>query len=136
MSAVLSAVLAQAEALGVELSRQGDRLLVDWPGDPDPALRKFLVAYKAEILAGLPDQLPPPLLSALEDFEERAAILEFEAGLSREEAEARASAMIWARWGAAIQHLPAVAAALSVFPGAVVLKISPLTGGVNGNLHA
>ena len=40
---------------------------------------------------------PAPTADQLEDYEERAAILEFEAGLSRPEAERRAAEMCFPR---------------------------------------
>lgn len=46
-------------------------------------------------LAVLPEDLRS---DALEDYEERAAILEYEAGLPRPEAEAKAAEIVAVRW--------------------------------------
>lgn len=75
-------VLGQLNAAGVRLSATGEGGI---RAEPRSALsdevRRLIRANKAELLA---------LLADPEFFEERAGILEFDAGLSRPEAEARA----------------------------------------------
>ena len=65
------------------------------------AQREFVKAHKVLLLAELreeaandPPLVPPPMTFDQEAFEERAAILEFEAGFSRDEAERRAMALM------------------------------------------
>ena len=72
-------VLTTLRGLGVTLTPWVDRLRVDAPeGTLTPALRAALREHKTA------------LLDLLEAFEERAAIIEYCGGLSREEAERQA----------------------------------------------
>jgi hypothetical protein len=76
MSGAPIELLAECEARGIRLTLAGDRLEIDAPQVAlTPDLLDRLKAHKAELLA------------AIERFEERAAIREFDAGLSRHEAE-------------------------------------------------
>ena len=85
--------LKAARAAGVELSLDGDDLALKAASAPPAAMLDALSRHKAEIVA---------LLRPTEDgwsaedcqvlFEERAAILEFDGGLLRTEAEAQALA--------------------------------------------
>ncbi len=71
--------LTTLRRLGVTLTPWVDRLRVDAPQNAlTPALRAALREHKAE------------LLDLLEDFEERTAIMEYNGGLSRDEAERQA----------------------------------------------
>ena len=71
-------VFADLRARGVSLRAVGDRLLYRPTAAVSAELRERIVANK------------PDLLALLERFEERAAIIEFDGGFSREEAERRA----------------------------------------------
>jgi TubC N-terminal docking domain len=70
-------LLAECKALGIRLTVAGDGgLSIDAPQDAlTPDLLDRLKAHKAELLA------------SIERFDERAAIMEFDASLSRPEAE-------------------------------------------------
>ena len=74
----LADVLAACHAHGIRLSlAAADGLTIDAPPDAlTPELLGRLKAHKAELLTDLNER-----------FEERAAIIEFDAGLSRKEAE-------------------------------------------------
>jgi hypothetical protein len=107
------AVLEDLNCHGIVLSVAAGKLRVDVPrGTLTEALRRKLLAHKAELLAALaattvqaaqsvstPAQ--PEVLShtkaedAVERFTERAAILEFDAELPREEAEACAERAVF-----------------------------------------
>jgi hypothetical protein len=80
MTGVPTDLLAECEAHGIRLTLAGDGgLSIDAPQDAlTPDLLDRLKAHKADVL------------DAIERFEERAAIMEFDAGLSRHEAERRA----------------------------------------------
>lgn len=76
---VLTGLLAECDAHGISLAADGGALTIDAPQDAlTPDLLDRLRAHKADVL------------DAIERFEERAAIMEFDAGLSRHEAERRA----------------------------------------------
>jgi hypothetical protein len=68
-------LLLDIERRGIRLEAHGDRLRYHPRSALTPDLLDRLKAHKAE------------LLEAIERFEERAAIMEFDAGLSRPEAE-------------------------------------------------
>jgi hypothetical protein len=88
--------LKAARAAGIKLAIDGDDLVLEASASPPPAVIDRLAGYKTEIVAML-----RPRRSA-EDwllfFEERAAIAEFDAGLSRAEAEAQALASCIVEW--------------------------------------
>ena len=75
-------------------------LLIEPASRLTDAQRAYIRAHKVLLLAELRAELAPeplpPLVPALDQdaFEERAAILEFEAGFSRDEAERRALALM------------------------------------------
>ena len=75
-------------------------LLIEPASRLTDAQRAYIRAHKVLLLAELRAELAPeplpPLVPAFDQdaFEERAAILEFEAGFSRDEAERRARAML------------------------------------------
>jgi hypothetical protein len=94
------ALLEYARAAGVVLSPEpGGRLAVEGPPDVLDALLPAFRDHKAALLRLLatpdPDPTPPPLSDAdaealREAREERAAILEYDAGMDRAAAEAEA----------------------------------------------
>ena len=78
-------------------------LLIEPASRLTTAQREFVKAHKVLLLAELraeaandPPMVPPPPMVEFDQdaFEERAAILEFEAGFSRDEAERRAMALM------------------------------------------
>jgi len=91
-----------------ELRRRGVRLFADggsvrYVGERkalDPELIRELARSKGAVLAALKSELDPAVPEpeqwdlARERFEERAAILEFDAGFTREEAERLAAAAL------------------------------------------
>lgn len=84
-SVTVPVLLERVKAEGCTVTLDGDRLRL---AAPHPLPVPFLEALKArkwEIVAYLRERSDPAL--ARELFEERAAILEHEAGLSRQEAE-------------------------------------------------
>jgi hypothetical protein len=88
-----------ARAIGIDLGVDGDDLVLNATVPPPPALLALLSRHKVAILA---------LLRPTEDgwsaddwrvfFGERAGIAEFDGGLSRQQAEARAFACCVAEW--------------------------------------
>jgi hypothetical protein len=94
-----AAVLRAARALGVELTIDGDDLLLEAASEPPASVVDALRRRKAEVVAML---RPGRDGWSAEDwrlfFEERAAIAEFDGGLSRTEAEARALACCIVEW--------------------------------------
>jgi hypothetical protein len=81
----LTAVLARAKAAGLTWRLDGARLVVSGPKS-GADLARAVLDFKAQVVAILagPAALPP---DQRERYEERAAIMEFDAGLSRAEAE-------------------------------------------------
>ena len=77
-------------------TQDGTRLHIDMPVSVwTPALREAIAEHKAALLrflALMPGQTVPAetLLGWCDTYEERAAILEYDAGLSRDEAERQA----------------------------------------------
>jgi TubC N-terminal docking domain len=86
-------LLQSLEARGVILTPRGGRLIVDAPaGGLTAGDRDLLCRLKPDLLAILeasltPDELPPDWHQL---WDERAAIMEYDGGLSRERAEALA----------------------------------------------
>ncbi len=97
MSAVHALKLAR-EA-GVRIGIDGDALTLDAASAPPAAVLDLLARYKAQVIALL---RPGGDGWSGEDwrafFEERAGIAEFDGGLSRDQAEARALACCVAEW--------------------------------------
>jgi hypothetical protein len=97
MSAALA--LNSAYAVGIRVRIDGEDLELEAPAQPPQAVLDLLSLHKADIL-----RLLRPANDAWlpEDwrvfFDERAAILEFDAGLPRAEAEARAVAYCVTEW--------------------------------------
>ncbi len=85
-------LLAAAAAAGLMVFTDGDRLVVRGPRSTDPALVRELLARKPELLHLLRQ---PVAESDRERFEERAAIAEYDGGLSRPAAEWVARAELW-----------------------------------------
>ena len=91
--------LEAARAAGIELGIDGDDLVLQASAPPPPAVLDLLSRHKAGIVA---------LLRPVDDgwsaedwrvfFDERAAIAEFDGGLLRTEAEARAFACCVVEW--------------------------------------
>jgi hypothetical protein len=91
--------LSAARAVGIHLEVDGDDLLLEASAPPPTAILDGLSQHKAEIVAVL---RPGRDGWSAEDwrsfFEERAAIAEFDGGLSRTEAEAQALACCIIEW--------------------------------------
>src|SRR6516165_6942831 len=91
--------LKAARAVGIHLEVEGDDLLLEASAPPPTAILEVLSQHKAEIVAVL---RPGRDGWSAEDwrsfFEERAAITEFDGGLSRTEAEAHALACCIVEW--------------------------------------
>ncbi|MGB9670678.1 MAG: hypothetical protein ACPLXR_05955 [Halothiobacillaceae bacterium] len=81
-----AALLADLRAAGFALHPDGDRLIVSPASKLTPAQREAIREHKPGLLACLWAE------TLKEHFEERAAILEFDGGIPREEAEAAARA--------------------------------------------
>jgi hypothetical protein len=97
MSAVHALKLARAA--GVRFGIDGDKLTLDADAAPPPGVLELLAHSKAEVIALL---RPGPDGWSGEDwrafFDERAGIAEFDSGLPRDQAEARAFACCIAEW--------------------------------------
>jgi hypothetical protein len=97
MSAALA--LKSARAVGIRVRIDGDDLALEAPAQPPQGVIDLLLLHKADILRLL---CPANDCWSPEDwqifFEERAAILEFDGGLHRDEAEARALAICLTEW--------------------------------------
>jgi hypothetical protein len=94
MSAVHA--LQEARSAGVRVRIDGDSLELEASARPPSTVLDLLVRYKADILRMLRDGWSAEDWQAF--FDERAAICEFDAGLPRPEAEARAFACCVAEW--------------------------------------
>jgi len=83
-------ILAMAQHAGISIALDGDDLVVTAPAPTDPDLLKLLRCHKAEIVSLLRsgNSWTEEDWQALLD--ERAGIMEFDGGLPRAEAEARA----------------------------------------------
>ena len=91
MTAALA--LKSARAVGIHVRVDGDNLELEAPEQPPQAVLDLLSLHKADILKLLRptnDGWSPEDWQVF--FDERAAILEFDGGLPRAEAEARAFA--------------------------------------------
>ena len=97
MSAVHALKLARAA--GVRIGIDGDALTLDADAAPPPAVLDLLARHKAQVIALL---RPGGDGWSGEDwrafFDERAGIAEFDGGLPRDQAEARAFACCVAEW--------------------------------------
>src|SRR5262249_42004819 len=91
--------LKAARAVGIHLEVDGNDLVLEASAPPPTAILEVLSQHKAEIVAVL---RPGRDGWSAEDwrsfFEERAAITEFDGGLSRTEAEAKALACCIVEW--------------------------------------
>ncbi|MET4482350.1 hypothetical protein [Bradyrhizobium sp. F1.13.3] len=95
MSAVEA--LNAARAAGIELSLDGEDLVLSAAAAPSEVVIEALSRHKAEIVSLLrQDQWSPDDWLAF--FDERAGIAEFDGGLQRAAAEARASECCVAEW--------------------------------------
>jgi hypothetical protein len=93
--AVVSAAeaIAAAHAAGIRLGVDGDALTLEAAAEPPPGVLALLKAHKEEVIALLTSRKEALLgpLPAISDFEERASILEFDAGLDRDGANRAAA---------------------------------------------
>lgn len=97
MSAVQA--LKAARDAGIDLALDGDALVLAAASAPPPALLDLLASHKAGIVALLkPARDGWSAEDWLAFFDERAAIAEFDGGLSRASAEASAFACCVAKW--------------------------------------
>ena len=94
-------LLENLQNRGVELTPDGDLLRWRAPaGALTPALRQALASHKTEVLAHLRGIIDLPVTRAdwpeewQEAYIERAAIMEYDGGLPREEAERRAEQLV------------------------------------------
>ncbi len=130
MSTNVAEILSDLTRRGVWLAPNGDRLYVDAPkGLLTPDLLDELRRHKAELLALLHDVLPDTVEDLAEHWNERAAILEYDAGLPRAQAEEQAAAMTatlarnraypWQALRLALAERPDLAAQVPDEPGPV-----------------
>ena len=83
-----AAILETAHGAGIRVRVDGGDLVLEAPAPPPPAVLDLLTSHKAALLIHLRS------VADREAFEERAAILEFDGGLPREQAEAEARRLI------------------------------------------
>ena len=91
--------LKSARAVGIRVRIDGDDLELEAPAQPPQAVLDLLSLHKADILRLLRpanDGWSPEDWQVF--FDERAGILEFDAGMPRAEAEARAFACCLTEW--------------------------------------
>lgn len=86
MSAALD-LIGKIQAAGGEVVADGDRLTLKAPVPLPPDLVQEAKEHKAELLSALNRTLTPDLGDEKERFEERAAIMEYDGGIDRPEAE-------------------------------------------------
>ncbi|MDO9048990.1 MAG: hypothetical protein Q7U66_14820 [Methylobacter sp.] len=85
-------ILSEIEAAGLVVSLAGDRLEISNPSRLTAELKNLMIANKQEIIKQLSGtQLQQDIR---EQIEERAAIMEYDGGLTRRDAEAAATAAI------------------------------------------
>lgn len=89
----VAALLAEAQAAGLLVFAEGDRLVVRGRGNTEADLVATVLARKPELLRLVPVITPDERLH----FEERAAIAEHDGGLSQMEAERLAFDEVLAR---------------------------------------
>ncbi len=92
-------VVIEARAAGIRLGVEGDDLVLEAAAPPPPAVLDLLSRHKAAIVVWL---RPGPDGWSGDDwhsyFDERAGIAEFDCGLSRSQAEARAFSCCVPEW--------------------------------------
>ncbi len=94
-------MLQQLERHGLTLTLDGDRLLVAPRNAITPPLADLIREHKPALIAALQArqaQPGPDLEDMREFYEERAAIIEYDGGLSRPEAEAEAVRLVAVRF--------------------------------------
>ena len=92
-------VVMEARAIGINLRVEGGDLVLDAVAPPSPDMLELLSRHKSAIVLWLrpgPDGLSGE--DWREFFEERAGIAEFDGGLPREQAEARAFSCCVGEW--------------------------------------
>jgi hypothetical protein len=94
-----AALLTEARRLGACLAANGERLLAEAPAPLPDTLVAELRAHKHELLAMLTSMNNVDRDAVTEWWQERAAIMEHDGGLSREEAERQAGWRTLARFG-------------------------------------
>ena len=118
-------VLTEARAIGIHVEVDGNDLLLEAVAPPPSALLEALSRHKAEIIAMLQ---PGADGWSIDDwrfyFEERAAVAEFNGGLTRADAEVQAFECCIIQW---MNRNPAASA-----PGRSILKRS---AGHNANTY-
>ena len=92
-------VLQVAKAAGVRVNVDGEDLVLQAPAEPPPTVIEALTRHKADIvtlLRFIPDEWSAEDWQAF--YVERAGILEFDSGIPRPEAEARAFELCVIEW--------------------------------------
>jgi len=87
-------LLAEAQAAGLTVQARDGRLIVRGPSMTEPELVRALLDSKAELMPVLLSLTPADLVT----FDERAAIAEYDGGLSRADAERLAWAELDRQW--------------------------------------
>jgi hypothetical protein len=91
--------LKAARAAGIRVGIDGDDLMLEVSAPPPPAVLDLLSRHKAGIVALLrPANNGWAAIDWLAFFDERAGIAEFDGGLPRQDAEARAFACCVVEW--------------------------------------
>lgn len=147
-------IIKDIQAVGATVQAVGDKLIVRPAGRLPEPLRVLIREYKPEILAALAaDPVAEQAADLIEHFTERAAILEYDGGLFRHQAEAEAARMTatlarnrgyaWAALRLAFRDCPAILAALPDLTGQVDslplgvsrLAIHPRAGVISQGRH-
>ena len=139
-----AAILNEAQAAGVALWREGEVLRYRGPRVALTKLLPTLKAHKAELLEALQNVDAEGAEDLREHFEERAGILEYDAGLPRAQAELEAARITvtyarncccqWASLRVALSAYPELLASLPEKVGPVdslplgVSKVAVLSG--------
>jgi hypothetical protein len=96
---IAAKVVMEARAAGIQIEAQGDDLLLKAPAAPSPTMLALLSQNKCEILFWLRSKESG---WSAEDwhayFDERAAIAEFDGGLTRRQADERAFSCCVSEW--------------------------------------
>ena len=95
----MASIIMEARATGIQFSVDGDDLLLGAAAPPPPAVLELLSRHKAAIVVWLrqgPDGWSPDDWRSY--FDERAGLAEFDGGLSRDQAKARAFSCCVPEW--------------------------------------
>ena len=96
---IATKVVMEARAAGIQIEAQGDDLLLKAPAAPSPTMLALLSQNKCEILFWL--RLEKGRWSAQDwyaYFDKRAAIAEFDGGLTRRQADKRPFSCCVSEW--------------------------------------